>query len=955
VTTRRTALALLGMIAGLLATPTPAQAEITVSETFGISPAVTYFKVEGHGWGHGRGLSQFGAQGAAKLSKTADQITSFYYPGTARSPLSGTSTTNPTIRVRLEADKDNSTEVFPATGLVVTDLGSGAKTTLPTSSAITRWRTKVAAAGFTLQKLESGTWKTVSVSGRTALTGPVQFSGPTFVRVQFPKTSDSSSPYSRDYRGKVRAVRIGDTSAMTQDVLPMESYLLGVVPRESLSGWPAATLQAQAIAARSYSRYKIDHAPASRGYDICDTTQCQVFGGSAVYTASGTKTVLEPSSTTSAVQATKGVVRTYDGKPIFAEFSSSNGGWSTTGSFSYLKAQRDDWDGVTGSSVHAWTAKMPVQSLVDRYFPGGSLKKITVVRRDGNGEWGGRVKEVKLEGVTSAGQAATVTASGAGFYYARTWPAYSDGLRSSWWRLLPSTNSSVASKSAVPPLVQSPGTRSGEVTATLTNTGTTTWSTSGLHLALVSPAGGAEALTGGTSRPGVYTGSASSIAAGETATFRISLDADKISPGSYLRSYRLRSGSGSLFGATVAWRFNVAAAVLTGALTGPPAGAAGSGDAPGAVLADGRSVVVPVAGSTPLTVSVRNTGNVTWPVNGPVQLGTSGPRGHQSTAAGAEWLAANRPSAAQDGAPVAPGQPASFALRLYGNNRAVGVTSEAFEPLWYTQGWIGGAALPLRVVRVNPAVDRSAVVDLRPASTITLKNAPTGKALLRIRLRNTGGSAWPVGTEKLSANATPLASGWPSSTQAPPLAVNVTRPGVGAVYPGEVGEWRVPLSAYKKADGSYAINLRAQGPAGAYGPTVGLTVKVVKATFTGSVVRVSGTVKVPRTGKAVATFDVKNTGNVAWPVGGAVRSGSLTKGGSPSRASSWLSPSRPGPIWFNVTKPGATSIAPGQVARFKVVLAGNSRSLGTRSEAFDVVWETYRWMGLRITLRYTIV
>src|SRR5689334_20236307 len=92
-----------GLAAGTLVTALavvapPAQASVTVNEVYG-RPSSGVFQLLGHGWGHGHGLSQYGAQGAATISKTADQITSFYYPGTAKA-VQG----NPTMRVLLSTD-----------------------------------------------------------------------------------------------------------------------------------------------------------------------------------------------------------------------------------------------------------------------------------------------------------------------------------------------------------------------------------------------------------------------------------------------------------------------------------------------------------------------------------------------------------------------------------------------------------------------------------------------------------------------------------------------------------------------------------------------------------------------------------------------------------------------------------------------------------------------------------
>src|SRR4051794_14932924 len=57
----------------------PAQAE----EIYG-RPSDGIFKIEGHGWGHGHGLSQWGAQGAASKGVTATTILSTYYQGTGQ-------------------------------------------------------------------------------------------------------------------------------------------------------------------------------------------------------------------------------------------------------------------------------------------------------------------------------------------------------------------------------------------------------------------------------------------------------------------------------------------------------------------------------------------------------------------------------------------------------------------------------------------------------------------------------------------------------------------------------------------------------------------------------------------------------------------------------------------------------------------------------------------------------
>ena len=809
-----TALAcLLGAVGVTTVGAAPALAEEVVER-----PADGVFAVDGHGWGHGRGMSQWGAQGAASLGQSADAIVGSYYPGTERAVLAPAP-----IRVLLQGDEGQDTTVHPAQGLVVTDLATGTSQELPPGPD--RWRVVVDAAGLQVQSRTGTTWTPYALGAATTAAGPVRFSGPTFVRLAYPNGS------SRDYRGVVQAVRTGTASLQSIVVLDLEDYLLGVVPRESSSSWRSAALQAQAIAARSYSANKRERVGGAGAFDICDTTQCQVFGGSRLHTSSGVVSELEPATTTQAVRDTAGVVRRHEGRSIFSEFSSSNGGWSTKGGVPYLVAKRDDWDGALANPVHAWKAALRATD-VERRFPAvGTLQRIRITGRDGNGEWGGRVKVVLLEGVSSTGAATRVTTTGAGVYNARTWPANTDGLRSSWFRFAPvSAGSRTTEQSAAPTLVKAPGVPTGRLTVTVENSGAAGWPVADLHLSL---GGSADALVKGSTRPGALTGTsrpgAASVEPGERAEFAVDLDAAGVAPGTHARAYRLRVGDGPLFGTPVRWSIAVRAAALTATHAATPSGAAGTRGAPSPVSRDGRTVVVPRNGSTAVRLSLRNTGVATWPGGpaGPVLLGTSGPRDRASASAGPGWVSPSR--AAGLGSQTAPGATGTFELVLHGRGRGVGVTREAFEPLWSGQGWITGAARSFTVVRTDPAVSRLAAVHTRPAAAVTLR--PGGSATLVVRLRNLGGSPWTVGSERLATarnRPSPLATpAWASSSRPPALAASTSRPGATSVHPGEIGEWRIPLRG--KVSGSSDLALQAVGPAGRYGPVVTSRVTVRSA------------------------------------------------------------------------------------------------------------------------------
>jgi stage II sporulation protein D len=121
----------------------------------------------------------------------------------------------------------------------------------------------------------------------------------------------------RSYRGIVEVFGNARNTFTVVNELPLEEYLLGVVPNE-LS--PATfgqleALKAQAVAARTYILKNMGQYRAE-GYDICDTDQCQVYFGADTEDPLATQATIE----------TRGVVATFDGQPINALYSSTCGG-----------------------------------------------------------------------------------------------------------------------------------------------------------------------------------------------------------------------------------------------------------------------------------------------------------------------------------------------------------------------------------------------------------------------------------------------------------------------------------------------------------------------------------------------------------------------------------------------------------------------------------------------------
>ena len=388
-----------GVTAGLVVAVSLPAAAVDVNQSYAVARTVV---LSGHGFGHGHGMSQYGAQGAAKQGLTYRQIIDFYYPSTTWSQVTGK------VRVLISADTTSDVVVAAVPGLRLTDIGAAKTYTLPTPKGVKRWRITVGAGNRSVVDYLTGSWRRWKPDGRAALVGDGQFGAPTPMTLFTPAGA-------RSYRGSLRSaspVR-GGKARDTVNVLSMDDYVRGVIPREMPASWQPEAVKAQAVAARTYATWSRDQFP-SRYYQICDTSYCQVYGGAGA----------EDPRSNDAVTATASQILTFDGKPAFTQFSSSSGGWTSAGSVPYLTAKADPYDDYDGNPVHAWSTELGA-TRIERAYPGvGTLKGIDVTRRDGNGDWKGRVWTLVLDGTKN-----DVTVSGDAFR-ARF------GLRSSWFTVV---------------------------------------------------------------------------------------------------------------------------------------------------------------------------------------------------------------------------------------------------------------------------------------------------------------------------------------------------------------------------------------------------------------------------------------------------------------------------------------------------------------------------------------
>ncbi len=354
----------------------PTSASVAVDQSYPVPKDGTW-TVRGHGYGHGNGMSQHGAQGAAQEGLNHRQILAFYYPGTE------IGTARKRIRVLITADTSADVVVLPRSGLTLRDRGSGTAYPLPTGVDATRWRLTTDAQNRDIVEYDDGGWTRWRPGGRDTLEGEGQFeAGGKPITLVTPSGQ-------RAYRGVLRAAKPspGSTDRDTVNAVAMNHYLKGVVPREMPALWEPEAVQAQSVAARTYASWSVQDY-LDRYYQICDTTSCQVYGGYGD----------EHPASNAAIAETGREILTYGGEPAFTQFSASSGGWTSAGSMPYLVSKQDPYDNWSGNTHRDWSVSLSA-SRVRSAFPGiGAIRRLRVTQREGGGEWKGRVETIVVVG-----------------------------------------------------------------------------------------------------------------------------------------------------------------------------------------------------------------------------------------------------------------------------------------------------------------------------------------------------------------------------------------------------------------------------------------------------------------------------------------------------------------------------------------------------------------------------
>jgi stage II sporulation protein D len=285
-----------------------------------VSPAVaaTELFVRGAGYGHGVGMSQYGAYGYALHGRDYRAILGHYYTGTSLGTV----------------DPKRNVTVLLATG--------GAAFRGATRAGGKKLN---ASLTYAVHPLAGGRVRILDPSGKLvgSFGAPLTATGPGPLIV----------PGLGAYRGVLEFRPVGSGRVETIDVVGLDDYVRGVVAAEMPSGWSMQALEAQAVAARTYA---ITTDAGGSGFEQYSDTRSQVYGGVSAETA----------RSDAAVAATRGQVVTYHGRPAVTYFFSSSGGHTEnnenvfTGSAPdpWLRGVPDPYDSAGGNPNDRWMVQL---------------------------------------------------------------------------------------------------------------------------------------------------------------------------------------------------------------------------------------------------------------------------------------------------------------------------------------------------------------------------------------------------------------------------------------------------------------------------------------------------------------------------------------------------------------------------------------------------------------------
>jgi len=363
------------------------------------------FTLTGAGYGHGVGMSQWGAYGMAKAGYDATGIVTHYYTGTTVSPVQDDMDIRVNLLYKVGSAKLRTEPLEGGGGAVEVTVGPNVVLGGPADEfRFTAGGGQVRAVRITGgQSTDLGAAPTVTVRWAGTRTPGGAAGGATVANVVSAVSLDSSGHRFRYGYLDIEAAGGGKLNVVNS-VRLHDEYLYGI--SEVSSSWPDAAQQAQVLAARTYALAKL----AAGVRSACD---CHVDDGGGPYAdqtftgwskasaAQGDRWVANVNAT--AASPTTGLAILYNGQPIKAFYSASSGGWTQSvadvwgGSLPYAVAVPDPWMADPANPNRSWTVVVPqarmasafgvpavVKVAVSQRYVSGAVQAITATLPDGS-------------------------------------------------------------------------------------------------------------------------------------------------------------------------------------------------------------------------------------------------------------------------------------------------------------------------------------------------------------------------------------------------------------------------------------------------------------------------------------------------------------------------------------------------------------------------------------------
>lgn len=345
------------------------------------------FTFTGSGYGHGVGLSQYGAKGQALEGKSATEILNYYFPDAQVTPVEDTTT----ISVNIAHQVSALSLILPTVETATVGLETAVATILPSNSAL----------NFAING------KVITGPGGSGKLWIIRWSNPqSVVSVNVGKSKFLVNHGYLQLRA-VSAAGLGYRIEATNLLRLHDEYLYGIA--EVSSSWPAAALESQVIASRTYALMRMNSIKKACDCHVYNSKYDQAFAGYSKEGEARYGQLWKAAVDATAVDEGHGLAITVDQLPVSVFFSSSTGGmtqravdvWGTE--IPHLISVADPWslDPAINKNYAKWTKEIS-QKVMAKAFGLTDVDHLII------GEKSATNSVLKVTGVSSEGKSKTL-------------------------------------------------------------------------------------------------------------------------------------------------------------------------------------------------------------------------------------------------------------------------------------------------------------------------------------------------------------------------------------------------------------------------------------------------------------------------------------------------------------------------------------------------------------------